>query len=218
MGNRMIITDDDLVYMNSYIDDIDNIEKVEVIFNNITFSLLSWGVDFIYTYKGNGKHFVEVIQNGIKVGYSSYEQVGRNKITIKSNIIPVSPKILKKLKFKNKDYQLKKIDCSAESVHFIMGFLHLISFNREIHYKDGECVSNNHVSCSKVHICSDSNIEIKMQDLIIKHTNTNSKSDVHYKGSWEVRGHFRTLKSGKKVFVKPYKKGLGITNNKNYII
>jgi len=36
--------------------------------------------------------------------------------------------------------------------------------------------------------------------------------------SWNVRGHFRTLKSGKKVFVKPYVKGKGRKIEKEYIL
>lgn len=34
--------------------------------------------------------------------------------------------------------------------------------------------------------------------------------------SWGVRGHFRTLKSGNKVWIKPYVKGEGKTNPKTY--
>lgn len=36
--------------------------------------------------------------------------------------------------------------------------------------------------------------------------------------AWEVKGHYRHYKSGKVVFVKPYKKGKGTVNDKEYAI
>jgi len=49
------------------------------------------------------------------------------------------------------------------------------------------------------------------------------KSDVHYEfvrhcEAWNVRGHYRHYRSGKIGFVKPYVKGKGRLNQKNYVV
>lgn len=45
-----------------------------------------------------------------------------------------------------------------------------------------------------------------------------TRSYTRHTGTWDVRGHYRHYKSGKVVFIKPFKKGVGKANDKKYAI
>lgn len=58
----------------------------------------------------------------------------------------------------------------------------------------------------------------KYDEIDSEYSNDNKRTYSRQTESWSVRGHYRTLKSGKRVWIKGYKKGNGDTKGKDYTI
>lgn len=81
-------------------------------------------------------------------------------------------------------------------------------------FKSSNNNKNNKNDFIKVQVINDNKILYVMEgkEKDIKHI----KKYNRYIESWGVIGHFRTLRSGKKIWIKPYQKGTGKTNAKEY--
>lgn len=108
----------------------------------------------------------------------------------------------------------------------VFGYIHMLQRDKkaEVRYSDGSNLSPvNNSKPNKKQSAKKSIININDITVIVRTEDNNildrfRRHNNKHTDSWSVIGHYRTYKSGKKIWVKAYQKGSGSSKPKEYIV